>query len=320
VCWSDCVAPNSEQSLEGWRKWPTNKIQRTRNNEQKTKMTSGAIVIYHADNLPDYQIEVRIKDDTVWLNRNQLAALFDRDVKTVGKHINNALKEELSDVSVIAKFATTASDGKTYQVEHYNLEMIISVGYRVKSKRGVHFRIWANRILKEYLIKGFVAHHHIERIEKDVMQLKEKTQEIEFIVKSSLPPNQGVFFDGQIFDAYIFASALVKSADSSITLIDNYIDETVLLLLSKRKSGVKAIIYTQQITKQIKLDLDKHNQQYQPIEVFEFKKSHDRFLIIDNQKVYHIGASLKDLGKKWFAFSHININPEDILSRIRAKA
>lgn len=177
-------------------------------------MRTGAIVIYHADNIPDFQIEVRIKDDTVWLNRNQLAALFDRDVKTVGKHINNALREELSDVSVIAKFATTASDGKTYQVEHYNLEMIISVGYRVKSKRGIHFRIWANRILKEYLIKGFVSHHHIERIEKDVLELKEKTQEIEFIVKSNLPPNQGIFFDGQIFDAWQFVSDLIKSASS----------------------------------------------------------------------------------------------------------
>jgi len=279
-------------------------------------MATGAIVIYHADNLPDFKIEVRIKDDTVWLNRNQIAALFDRDVKTIGKHINNAIKEELSDVSVIAKFATTALDGKTYQVEHYNLEMIISVGYRVKSKRGIHFRIWANRILKEYLIKGFVSHHHIERIEKDVMELKEKTQEIEFIVKSNLPPNQGIFFEGQIFDAYTFVSDLIKLATRTIVLIDNYIDDSVLLMLAKRNNNVTATIYTQQITKQIKLDLDKHNQQYQPIEIIEFKKAHDRFLIIDHQKVYHIGASLKDLGKKWFAFSLINIGADDILKRV----
>jgi len=279
-------------------------------------ITTGEIVIYHADNQPDFQIEVRIKDDTVWLNRNQLAVLFDRDVKTIGKHINNALREELSDVSVIAKFATTATDGKTYQVEHYNLDMIISIGYRVKSKRGIHFRIWANRILKEYLFKGFVSHHHIERIENDVMKLKEKTDEIEFILKSGLPPNQGIFFDGQIFDAYTFVSDIVKSASKTIVLIDNYIDDSVLLLLTKRKKGVKVTIYTRQISKHLKHDLDKHNAQYEPIEIFEFKKSHDRFIIIDRQKIYHIGASLKDLGKKWFAFSHININPDDILKRL----
>lgn len=279
-------------------------------------MNEGEIIIYQAPDLPNFQIEVLVDQETVWLNRQQIAMLFDRDVKTIGKHIANALKEELNSISVIAKFATTASDGKTYQVEHYNLDMIISIGYRVKSKRGVDFRIWANRIIKDYLLKGYATSHRIEKIENDVEYLKGKAREFDLHVKTTLPPHEGIFYDGQIFDAYTFASEVVKSATRSVILIDNYIDETVLLLLSKRKKGVIAIIYTHKISKQLKLDTEKHNSQYDPIILKEFQKSHDRFLIIDNQTVYHIGASLKDLGKKWFAFSKIGLNAQDIINRI----
>jgi len=165
-------------------------------------MEQGEIVIYKAFDQAEFQIEVRVEDETVWLNRNQIAILFDRGVKTIGKHIANVLKEELRSFSVVANFATTASDGKVYQVEHYSLDMIISVGYRVKSQRGIQFRIWANKVLKEYLLKGYVVNHRLERIENDVFYLKKKVDDIDFLINTNLPPNEGIFYDGQIFDAY----------------------------------------------------------------------------------------------------------------------
>lgn len=280
-------------------------------------MNKAEIVLYKEFDKTHFQIEVRVEDDTVWLNRQQIALLFERDVKTIGKHISNVLREELRDVSVIAKFATTATDGKIYQVEYYNLDMIISIGYRVKSKRGIQFRIWANKVLKEYLLKGYIVNHRIEKIENDVYSLKKKVNEIDFQVKTNLPPNEGIFYDGQIFDAYTFVTKLTKSAQSSIVLIDNYLDETVLSLLTKRNSKVKATIYTASVSKQFKLDLEKHNAQYESIEVKIFTKAHDRFFIIDKTTIYHIGASLKDLGKKWFAFSKIELDPLDMLARLK---
>jgi hypothetical protein len=254
-------------------------------------------------------------DETVWLNRQQLVLLFDRDIKTIGKHINNALKEELSGFSVVAKFATTAKDSKIYQVEYYNLDMILSIGYRVKSKRGIQFRIWANRVLKNYLLKGYAVNQRIEHIENRVTETEKK---IDFFVKTSLPPVEGIFYDGQIFDAYVFVANLIRSAQTSITLIDNYVDESILILLSKRTKNVNTTIYTSEISKQLSLDLKKYNTQYQPITIKIFKKSHDRFLIIDDT-VYHIGASLKDLGKKWFAFSKIKIDSKELLQKIQSR-
>jgi hypothetical protein len=279
-------------------------------------MEQGEIVIYKTTDENDFQLEVRVENETVWLNRHQMAQLFDRDVKTIGKHISNALKEELHSVPVVAKFATTASDGKTYQVEYYSLDMIISIGYRVKSERGVLFRIWANKILKEYLLKGHAINHRFEKIEGDVWHLKNKVNEIDFQIKTNLPPNEGIFYDGQIFDAYKFVSKLIKTAKNSIVLIDNYIDESVLTLLSKRNPDVDTTIYTANISKQFKLDVKRHNAQYPKIEVIQFTKAHDRFLIIDNETVYHIGASLKDLGKKWFAFSKINLDAKEMMNKI----
>lgn len=262
----------------------------------------GEIILYQPDE--SLKLEVRLEGDNVWLNRSQLAELFDRDIKTIGKHINNALKEELDNVPVVAKFATTAADGKVYQTEHYNLDMVISVGFRVKSKRGVEFRRWANAILKDYMFKGYAINQRIEQLEKTVAQHSEK---IDFFVRTSLPPVEGIFYNGQIFDAYKFAVDLIKTAKKSILLIDNYVDEAVLLMLSKRNAGVSAVIYTQRITPQLQLDLDRHNDQYPPIDIRTYRDSHDRFLIIDNTDIYHIGASLKDLGKKMFAFSKLEI-------------
>jgi len=254
------------------------------------------IVIYKSEILSTH-IEVRIEDDAVWLNRHQISLLFDRDVKTIGKHINNAHKEELKDISVVAKFATTASDGKVYQVEHYNLDMILSVGYRVKSSRGIEFRIWANNTLKNYLLKGYALNHRLTVLESKVNSLQIKNNEFDLVINTKLPPNQGIFYDGQLFDAHVFVSNIIKSAKKSIILFDNYIDESVLVQFSKRAKAVKAIVYTKEITKQLKLDLEQFNKQYDSIDIQKFTKSHDRFLIIDETEIYHIGASLKDLGK-----------------------
>jgi hypothetical protein len=215
----------------------------------------------------------------------------------------------LADFSVVAKFATTAADGKIYQVEHYNLDMILSIGYRVKSSRGIQFRVWANQVLRNFLMKGYAIHKRFERLENRVAKTEEK---IDFFVKTSLPPVQGVFFEGDIFDAYLFVSKLIKSAKKTIILIDNYIDESVLVLLSKRQPKVSAQIYTKQISTQLQLDIKKHNSQYDPIITSTSDSFHDRFLIIDNT-VYHIGASIKDLGKKLFAFSKMEIKYTELL-------
>jgi hypothetical protein len=287
--------------------------------------TNGEIILYQPDST--LQLEVRVENDTVWLNRQQIAVLFDRDIKTIGKHINNALREELAEFSVVAKFATTenrlrnvvvakfattAADGKTYQTEYYSLDVIISVGYRVKSNQGIKFRAWANRVLKSYLLQGYAINQRFMNLEN---RMYENEKKIDFFVKTALPPAEGIFFDGQIFDAYKFVSDLIKSAHKSIVLIDNYIDESVLMLLAKRNKNVEATIYTKEISKSLQLDIDKHNAQYSPITVAVFTKSHDRFLTIDNT-VYHIGASLKDLGKKWFAFSKMLLNAEEILRNV----
>ncbi len=277
------------------------------------------IVIYQTNELSE-KIEVRIENETVWLNRHQIASLFGRDIKTIGKHINNALIEELGGLSVVAKFATTASDGKVYQTEHYNLDMILSVGYRVKSKRGVEFRIWANKILKDYLMNGYALNKRVNRIEDNIVGLTKKVETMDLIIKTELPPNQGIFFEGQIFDAYKFVASLIRKAQKSIVLIDNYIDETVLSLFTKTKKNVSVTIYTKDISKTLALDISKYNSQYQPLQVKIFKYSHDRFIIIDNQTVYHLGASLKDLGKKWFAFSKFDANAFHLLQKLNEKS
>lgn len=271
--------------------------------------TEKSVVIYRSKD-GTIQLEVQLYNNTVWMNRQQLATLFERDVKTIGKHIKNALNEELKGFSVVANFATTASDGKTYQVEYYSLDMVLSVGYRVKSQRGIDYRHWANEALKDYLVKGYAINQRVAYLEQKVA---EHDKRINFFVQTSLPPVQGVFCDGQIFDAYVFVSDLIKRAKSGIILIDNYVDETVLTMLDKRNDGVKATIFTANFSQQLKLDLQKHNSQYPPINIEKFNKSHDRFLIIDDD-VYLVGASLKDLGKKMFGFAKMEIEKEKIMS------
>ncbi len=273
------------------------------------------IIIYQADE-GTIRLEVKIEDDSVWLNRQQISTLFERDIKTIGKHVANVLNEELKGIPVVAKFATTATDGKTYQVEFYNLDVIISVGYRVKSSRGIQFRIWANNVLKDYLLKGHALSNRFNRIEKDVNYLKTKVEEFDFQIKTNLPPKEGIFFDGQVFDAYIFVTDLIRKAKESIILIDNYIDESVLLMLLKRQSGVEVIVYTSKLTAETNLDLKKYSLQYPDITIKQFNKSHDRFLILDKKRIYHLGASLKDLGKRWFAFSVLDFEVNEILKKL----
>ena len=271
---------------------------------------TGEIVMYQPDET--IRLEVRMEDETVWLTQAQMAELFQRDQSVIARHISNVFKEEeLTKESNMHILHNTLSKYKPTTL--YNLDVIISVGYRVKSKRGTMFRQWANKVLKEYLLKGYVVNKRIEQLEQRVSKTEEK---INFFVHTSLPPVEGIFYDGQIFDAYRFASDLVRKAKKSVVLIDNYIDDTVLSLLDKRAENVKAMIYTQNISHQLQLDINRHNAQYAPIEIKMFNKSHDRFLLIDDE-VYHIGASLKDLGKKWFAFTLLHdIKASELLNRI----
>lgn len=296
-----------------------NEIDNNNSNLQSDK--ENEIILYQPDST--LSLDVRVENETVWLNRNQLALLFDRDVKTIGKHINNALKEELDGLSVIAKFATTASDGKTYQVEYYNIEMITSIGYRVKSKRGVQFRVWANKILKDYLLRGYSVNQRLlqmeSRIDRRLLEhdkrLDDLTDKVDFFIRTSLPPKEGVFFNGQIFDAHEFICRLIKSANKRIILIDNYVDESVLVQLDNRNVDVAALIYTGEISRTFRQSVNRHNRQYAPIDIRTADRIHDRFLIIDDT-IYHIGASIKDLGKKLFAFSKLEISPDYILANI----
>ena len=279
------------------------------NNNDSNK---GEIVMYQPDET--IRLEVRVENEDVWLNRQQIAILFSRDVKTIGKHINNALKEELDNEPVVAKFATTAADGKIYQVEYFSLEMITSVGYRVKSKRGVKFRRWSNKVLKQYLLKGYAVNYRLEQLERRVTATEQK---IDFFVQKSLPPVEGIFYDGQIFDAYVQITNLIKQAKHSIVLVDNYIDETTLTMFSKRDPNVTATIYTRQLNQQQQLDVQRHNQQYPPININTCQHNHDRFLIIDNV-VYLFGASLKDAGRKLFAYIKMQeTSAVELLNNIR---
>lgn len=271
----------------------------------------GEIILYQPDEA--IRLEVRLENDTVWLTQAQIAELFGTGRQAITKHLKNIFSSaELDEDSVCSILELTASDGKIYKTKVYNLDAILSVGYRVNSKNATLFRRWANSVLKEYLLKGYSVNRRLTELEKTVALHSEK---IDFFVRTSLPPVEGIFYNGQIFDAYKFATDLIKAAKKSILLIDNYVDETVLLMLSKRNAGVSAVIYTQRITPQLQLDLNRHNEQYPPIGIRTYRNSHDRFLIIDDTDIYHIGASLKDLGKKMFAFSRLEI-PATIITNL----
>lgn len=294
----------------------------------------GEIVIYQPDEVT--KLEVRFMGESIWLTQAQIAQLFGVRQPAISKHLKNIFQDkELELASVYSILEYTASDGKAYKTGFYNLDAVLSVGYRVNSKRATAFRRWSNSVLKEYLIRGYAINQRIHSLEdrmtreiaavrEDVdrkhmehkTMLQEHSRRVDFLIKTSLPPAEGIFYDGQVFDAYTFVSDLIRSALARIVLIDNYIDDTVLKMLDKRSEGVGAEIYTMKITPTLRIDIDKHNAQYSPIEVYAFGKSHDRFLIIDTT-VYHIGASLKDLGRKWFAFSKMEISSEEILSALK---
>jgi hypothetical protein len=272
------------------------------------------IIIFNSNELA-HHIEVRMdeENETFWLTQEQMAQLFERDRTVISKHLKNIFKDqELDEKVVCAFFAHTtqhgAIQGKTQgkEIKCYNLDAILSVGYRVNSKRGTQFRIWANRVLKDFLMKGYAVNNRVIRLENHLENLEEKVGQIELKLNTQLIPTQGIFFDGQVFDAYAFASRIIRSAEKNIVLIDNYIDESTFTHLSKKKEGVDVRILTKLHSKQIQLDLTKANEQYGGFELKSFHKSHDRFLIIDDQEVYHLGASLKDLGKRWFAFSKLD--------------
>lgn len=274
----------------------------------------GEIVMYQPDET--IRLEVRVESETVWLNQLQMAELFGTKRPAITKHLNNIYKcEELSEESTCSILEHMGNDGKQlYTTKYYNLDAIISVGFRVNTKRGIEFRQWANRVLKDYLLKGYVVNQRITTLEHQVADLTEK---VNFFVRSSLPPVEGIFYDGQIFDAYVQIVNLIKQAKHTIVLIDNYIDETTLTMLSKRDVNVSATIYTRQLSQQQQLDVQRHNQQYPPINICTTQRNHDRFLIIDDV-VYIFGASLKDAGKKLFAYIKMQeTSATDLLNNIK---
>jgi len=272
------------------------------------------IILYQTDEVAEH-IEVRIDEKTVWLSQEQLTLLFQRDQSVISRHIRNIFKEgELDKKSNMQKMHIPNSDKP---VVFYNLDVIISVGYRVKSKQGTQFRIWATNVLRDYLLKGYALSQRMDRIENNFENLSTEVSKISLQLKTQELPNQGVFFDGQIFDAYELVSKIIRSAKNSIILIDNYIDENTLTHLSKKGENVKVILYTKAINKQMALDVKKANHQYGNFEAKEFNVSHDRFLIIDGKELYHIGASLKDLGEKWFAFSKMDSLTQEVLSKLK---
>ena len=284
------------------------------------------IILYQPDN--EVRLEVRLEDETVWLTQAQIVELFQSSKANVSEHIKNIYEQhELDQNLTVRDFRTVRREGTRQVVRkltYYNLDAIISIGYRINTKRGIQFRQWANKILKEYLLRGYAVNARISDLEQKVQckfseydgHFKSIDSKIDFFVRTSLPPVEGIFYDGQIFDAYAFATNLIRSAKQSIVLIDNYVDESVLLMLSKRGEAVSADIYTQSISRQLQLDLERHNSQYPPIGIHTCRRSHDRFLIVDNSVVYHIGASLKDLGKKMFAFSKMGIPAGEILALV----
>ncbi|MDR0560431.1 MAG: virulence RhuM family protein [Prevotellaceae bacterium] len=274
----------------------------------------------------EVSINVLVENESVWLTQSQMGMLFGKGRNTINEHIKNVFAEgELDEKVSCRKFRHDTPHGamsgktKTSYTNLYNLDVIISVGYRVKSQQGTQFRIWANSVLKEYILKGYAIHQRFEQIDNKLSQheqkLLEHQKQIDFIVRTEILLKEGVFYNGQIFDAYKFVSDLIETAKKEIVVIDNYADASVLTLLSKRKNGVKATLFTRKISETLQLDLQRHNAQYPEIFIAEKTNIHDRFLLIDND-LYHIGASLKDLGKKLFAFNKMEMTASELLINI----
>ena len=317
--------------IEDMTKDMTNDIQST----QHDGLQQGEIILYQPDET--VRLEVRLEDDTVWLTQAQMAELFQTTRNNVTLHIGNIFKEgELEESSVRKESLLTASDGKRYRTKFYNLDVIISVGYRVKSQRGTQFRQWANKIIKEYLLRGYTINLQLQQMEQRMdarfeaheqneqkrftkieQTLDSHQQKIDFFVRTNQPPVEGVLFEGQIFDAYKLVEALVKSAKREIVLIDNYIDASVFGLLEKRGQGVDATIYTEHVGQTLQHLQQLNQQQYgRRVEVREYNsRFHDRFLVLDDS-LYHFGASFKDLGRRLFAFEQMGIDKSIILSQL----
>lgn len=281
------------------------------------------IILYQPDET--MKLEVRLEDETVWLTQQQIADLFGTKRPAITKHLSNIFKSgELDENSVRSILEHTAADGKIYKTQFYNLDAILSVGYRVNSRNATIFRQWANKVLKEYLLRGYAINQRLiemsDRLDRRLLEqdgeIAAIRRDIDFFVRTSLPPKEGIFFDGQIFDAYAFIAGLIRKARHRIVVIDNYIDDSVLVQLSKRTPGVTVDIYDGQISRQLRQDVEKHNAQYPGMTLHKYTKAHDRFLIID-EEVYHIGHSLKDLGKKLFAFSKMDVmTGSELISRL----
>jgi len=269
----------------------------------------GNIVVYENGEL---ELKISIKENTLWLKAQDIAELFEVQRPAVVKHIGNIYKTyELQESSTCSILEQVAKDGKIRKIKYYNLDMIIAIGYRVNSKKATQFRIWATNILKEYIYNGYAINSQkitVDRfikLENVVSSIKDEIEQIKEN-KEKIQINQGVFYNGQIFDAYVLINDIFKSAKESITLIDNYIDETILTLFSKYPK-LHFTLVTKNISKKLQLDIKKYQAQYNNLKVKTSNSYHDRFLIVDNKEAYHLGASLKDLGKKVFAFSKIDI-------------
>ena len=264
------------------------------------------VVVYRSTD-DAVQLNVQLAEETVWLTQLQMAVLFDATVPNISMHIRNIFKEEeLTREATVKDFLIVQTEGGrevSRRVQCYNLDVIISVGYRVKSKRGTQFRQWANQVLKNYLLHGYAINNRFENLEQRVAKTE---QQIEYFVRTSLPPKEGIFVDGQIYDAYEWIERLIKSAKKSVLLIDNYVDESVLTMMSEKGKGVQVDIYTKDLSKALKLAESKFNSQYGGLTLHQTSIMHDRFLILDDQTIYLIGASLKDAGKRLFAFTKIS--------------
>ena len=266
----------------------------------------------------ELELKVSINEDTIWLTQKQIAEVFDVNVPVISKHIKNIYKdnelEEFGTVSVLEIVPNEGNREVLRSLEHYNLDIILAVGYRTNSSKAIKFRRLATKVLKSYINDGYVINTHkiteqrLSSLENDMSFIKSQ------IKNNTLEIKQGIFFNGQIFDAYIFVNDLIKSAKDEIILFDNYIDETVLTLLSKNPN-INITLYTQNISKQLNLDIQKYNSQFINLTVNQLKNFHDRFLIIDDA-VYHIGASMKDLGNKVFAFSKLELSKSFILNGV----
>ena len=272
------------------------------------------LVLYRLDELAEH-VEVRIdeKRETIWLTQQQIADLFGTKRPAITKHLSTIFYTgELDEEVVCSILEHTTLHGALRQktqktrIKYYSLDAVLAVGYRVNSGRATQFRIWATRVLKDFLLKGYVINNRMNRMEDRMESIGAQVNKLELQLNTHLIPTQGVFFEGEVFDAYVLISKIICSAKKSIVLIDNYVDESVLVHLSKRQNKVTVTLLTKTLSKQLQLDVEKANAQYPPIQVKLFTQSHDRFLILDQTEIYHLGASLKDLGKKWFAFSKLD--------------